>query len=109
MFEPLVDAIEPIQQPRGPRRCRPGKLHADKAYEAKHCRAYLRRRGIQCRIARKGVEAKDHLGRHRWVVERTQAWLSDFRRLATRYDRHASIYEAFLHLGCALICWNFLK
>jgi len=39
-----------------------------------------------------------------WVVERTFAWLSQFRRLRVRYEKRADIHEAFLPLGCALIC-----
>jgi transposase len=49
------------------------------------------------------------LGRWRWVVERTFAWLSQFRRLRVRYDKRADIHEAFLSLGCALICWQSLR
>jgi transposase len=41
-------------------------------------------------------------------VERSVAWLVAFRRLATRYDRHAASVLAFLHLACALICLRFL-
>jgi transposase len=43
------------------------------------------------------------------VVERTFAWLSQFRRLRVRYDRRVDIHEAFLSLGCALICWQCLR
>ena len=43
------------------------------------------------------------LGRWRWVVERTFAWLSQFRRLRVRYDKRADIHEAFLSLGCVWI------
>jgi transposase len=46
------------------------------------------------------------LGQHRWVVERTLAWLNRFRRLTIRYERRADIHEAFVTLGCALICLN---
>ncbi len=60
------------------------------------------------RIARKGIESSQRLGRHRWVVERTFAWLNSFRRLTIRYERRADIHHAFLTLGCALICWNSL-
>jgi transposase len=49
------------------------------------------------------------LGRWRWVVERTFAWLNQFRRLRVRYDKRADIHEAFLSLGCALICWQSLR
>jgi transposase len=108
VFEPLLDAIPPIRARFGRPRRRPEKLHADKAYDARHCRAYLRRRGIKSRIARKGIDSSERLGRHRWVVERTLAWLNRFRRLAIRYERRIDIHEAFLRLGCILICWNFI-
>ena len=66
-------------------------------------------RRIRPRIARNGVESSERLGRHRWVVERTLAWLNRFRRLTIRYERRADLHRAFLDLGCALICWNFLQ
>lgn len=109
MLEATVDAVAPIRQRRGRPRRRPDKLHADKAYDSRGCRRALRARGIMPRIARKGVESSERLGRHRWVVERTLAWLSRFRRLTIRYERRADIHLAFLELGCALICWNFLQ
>src|SRR5918993_844192 len=108
-FEELIDAVEPIKRPRGRPRRRPEKLHADKAYDDKKCKATLRRRGIKSRIARKGIESSEKLGPHRWVVERTLAWLSKYRRLAIRYERRDDIHEAFLHLGCSLICLNYLS
>jgi len=69
----------------------------------------LRRRGIKGRIARRGVDSSEKLGRHRWVVERTLAWLARYRRLSVRNERRADIHEAFLHLGCSLICLNYLS
>ena len=51
------------------------------------------------RIARRGRDSSQHLGRHRWVVERTFAWLNRFRRLRVRYERRADIHQAFLTLG----------
>jgi transposase len=71
-------------------------------------RAYLRRRGIGVRIARKGIESSDRLGRHRWTVERTIAWLTGYRRLATRYERRADNLTGLLHLACSLIALRFL-
>lgn len=108
VFEELIEAVPPIKRPRGRPRQRPAKLHADKGYDNRRCRRYLGRRGIRCRIARRGIESKDRLGRHRWVVERTLAWLSKYRRLAIRYERRDDIHEAFLRIGCALICFNFI-
>ena len=109
VFEHLLDAIPPIKRPRGRPRRRPGKLHADKAYDIPRCRRALSRRHITVRIARKGIDSSARLGRHRWVVERTLAWLGQFRRLTIRYERRADIHEAFLSLGCALICFRSLK
>ena len=110
VFEELIDAVEPIKGPgRGRPRKLPEKLHADKAYDDNKCKGALRRRGIKSCIARKGIESTKKLGRHRWVVERTLAWLSKYRRLTIRYERRDDIHEAFLHLGCSLICLNYLS
>jgi transposase len=79
-------------------------LSADKGYDFPGCRRALRRRGISPRIARRGVESSQRLGRHRWKVERSLAWLLANRRLTIRYERRADILTAFLHLACALIC-----
>jgi IS5 family transposase len=102
MLEEAVDAIAPLRLPakrRGRPRKRPTKLHADKGYDYPRCRRGLRQRGI---------ESSERLGRYRWVVERTLAWLNRFRRLKGRYERRADLHQAFLSLGCALICWRAL-
>ena len=110
MLLAVVDAVVPVRRRRrGRPRKRPKKLHADKAYDSHPLRRALRQRGITPRIARRGVESRERLGRHRWVVERTGAWLNCFRRLRIRYERRADIHQALLDLGCALICWNFLQ
>jgi transposase len=107
----VIDAIPPIVGPRGrpgrPRR-RPRQLHADKGDDSPRCRRALRARGIIPRIARRGIESSDCLGRHRWVVERSLAWLLGCRRLGVRYERRPELLLAFLHLACTLICLRFL-
>ena len=108
VFADLLDAVPPIKQPNGRRRKRPAKLHADKAYDIPRCRRALSQRHIRIRIARKGIDSRARRGRHRWVVERTLAWLNRFRRLTVRYERRADIHQAFLTLGCALICFKAL-
>jgi IS5 family transposase len=106
-----VDAMPPLRLD-GTRRGRPRHrlvtLHADKASASSRCRRALRRRGIIPRIARRGVESRERLGRHRWVVERTLSWFNRLRRRKVRYERRADIHEAFLSLGCVLICWQTL-
>jgi transposase len=109
LLEPLLDAVPPIRQCAGRPRRRPGKLHADKGYDYPRCRRACRRGGITPRIARRGVEGSERLGRHRWVVERTLAWFARFRRLAVRYERRADILEAFHRLAAALICLRFVE
>lgn len=110
-LEEIVDAIAPIRKPgRGrPRKKCPKKLHADKAYDFGRCRKALRKRGIAARIARRGIESSERLGRHRWVVERTLSWINRYRRLKVRYERRADIHQAFLDIGCALICWRYVQ
>jgi transposase len=109
LFEPLIDAVPPVRQCAGRPRRRPGKLHADKAYDHRRCRRACRRRGIAPRIARRGVESSERLGRHRWVAERTLAWFARFRRLTVRYERRADIWAAFHHLAASLICLRFVE
>jgi transposase len=106
VFEGLVDDLLAVRTPSGRRRCRPDTVHADKGYDAWHCRALLRRRGIGPRLARRGIESSERLGRHRWRVERALSWLSCFRRLQVRWDRDAGRFFAFVLLGCALVCCN---
>ena len=65
----------------------------------------LRARGITPVIARRKTEHGSGLGQVRWVVERTFAWLHQFKRLLGRYDRHHEIHEAFLAIGCCLVCY----
>jgi transposase len=69
-------------------------------------RSWLRKRGITPRIARRGIESSQRLGRHRWVVERTMSWLNGCRRLHRRYERKADHFLAFVGIAAALICYH---
>ena len=91
------------------RRRRPAKVHADKAYDHRRCRAYLRQRGIRPRIARRMIESSAQLGRHRWTIERTGAWLGGWRRLRIRYERSSERFYALAMLACSVICFNTLQ
>jgi transposase len=108
-LEPLLDAVPPVRQCAGRPAKRPGKLHADKGYDYDRCRKAARRRGITPRIARRGVENSERLGRHRWVVERTLAWFARFRRLAVRHERRLDVLLAFHLLAAGLICFGFVR
>lgn len=108
LLEGLLDGFAPIAQRMGRPRRRPDKLHADKAYDSRRARSSCRLRGIIPRIARRGVESRERLGRHRWVVERTLAWFHRFRRLLVRYERRADIHLGFLTLAAILVAGRFL-
>ncbi len=100
-------------------------MWADRGYDSQRLRDELAARGIEAMISkrrRKGEppapeqvvgevmrgrqrrpKTRDPLGRHRWPIERTNAWLKAKRRIATRRDRKPTTYEAFLQLGMILI------
>jgi hypothetical protein len=101
--------VPPVRQCAGRPRKRPGKLHADKGYGFDHRRRAARRRSIEPRVARRGVESSERLGRHRWVVERTLAWSARSRRLTVRYGRRLDTLHAFHLLAAALICLSFAE
>jgi len=105
---PLIDGVEPVKGKRGRPRRRPERLLADRAYDHDKYRRELWARGVKPVIARRETEHGSGLGRERWVVERTFAWLHGFRRLRTRYERLPELHQAFLDLGCAVICLRML-
>ena len=107
MAIPLVDALEPIKRPRGRPRKRPDAVYADRGYDAEEkIRKPLRRRGIVPRIAKRNTGHGSGLGTVRWVVEAAFSWLFKQRRLRVRYEKRDDIHQAFLIIGCILICWR---
>jgi transposase len=106
---PLLEAVPPIAGKPGRPRQKPDLVQADRGYDSQPHRDALKERGIESEIARRFTAHGSGLGKTRWVVERTIAWLHQFRRLRIRYERRPEIHEAFLTLGCALICWRFVE
>ena len=106
---PLLDRVPPVCGKPGRPRRRPDRVSADRGYDYEKYRRELRRRGITPEIARRGNPHGSGLGRHRWIVERTFAWLHQFKRLLVRYDRRHEIHEAFLALGCCIVCFRRLQ
>ncbi|MFD4973779.1 IS5 family transposase [Streptomyces sp. NPDC058424] len=105
-LKPLIRGIPAVRSRRGPRRRRPVKLRAGKAYFSAEHLAWLRERGLVARIARPGIESGERLGRHRWKIERSIAWLFGYHRLTVRYERKGSHFLAFLGLAAALTCYK---
>ena len=100
---PLIDAIGPVAGKRERPRKRPESLYDDRGHGHDKHRRLLRKRGVRPKIARRGAKHGSGLGKVRWVIERTFAWLHSFRRLRTRYERSGQLHTAFLQLG-AIIC-----
>jgi len=107
-LQPLVEAIPPVRGKRGHPRRRPDRVQGDRAYASQPHRQWLRRLGIEPVLAKRHTPHGRGLGVYRWVVERTLARLQQFKRLRIRYERRPELHEAFMSLGCALICWRFL-
>jgi transposase len=106
---PLLDAVPAVAgQPGRPRR-RPNSVIADRGYDHDKYRRLVRERGVEPLIARRQTEHGSGLGTQRWVVERTFAWLHNFKRLLVRYERRADIHHALLALGCCLVCFRRLR
>jgi transposase len=106
---PLVCAIPPVAGKRGRPRQRPDRIQGDRAYDSNPHRRILRALRITPVLAARRTAHGSGLGKTRWVIERSIAWLHQFRRLKLRYERLDFVHEAFLSIACSMICWNFLK
>lgn len=92
-------------------RKRPDRLIMDRAYDSNPLRKDLASQGIEPIVPRRrnNPNASHQDGRklrrysRRWIIERTNAWLHNFRRISTRHERSAVIYEGLLHMACAII------
>ncbi len=100
----LVNDVPAIKGKPGAPRYRFDELYADRAYDSEPDREALRDIGTEPKIPKRRTEHGSGLGVYRWVVERTLSWLHQFRRLRIRYERRRDIHEAFLTIGCILIC-----
>jgi transposase len=109
LAEPTLATVR-VPRARGRPRSRPGEVVADKGYDSDALRQRLRARGIRPCIPRKR-NARPRRGPkpdltgygQRWHVERTFAWLFNFRRLGVRWERSFHTYLAFLTIACFLI------
>lgn len=89
----------------------PERLIADRGYDSNPLRRRLKERGIEPIIPARcnNSRATDQDGRklrrykRRWIVERTIAWLGNFRRLTTRHERLITTYAGLFHIACAML------
>ena len=103
---PLVEAIPPVRGLPGAPLRKPGSVMGDRGYDSDPHRMRLSCRAIATEIARRNTPHGSGLGIFRYVVEQTLALLHQFRRLRTRFDKRDEVHEAFMTLGCAMICWR---
>jgi transposase len=101
----LVDAIPALRANGNSNR--PDRLLADRGYDSHSLRAALRARGIEPSIpGRRGRGqggSPDPQLKQRWTIERTNAWLHNYRRIHNRWERRPELYQALLQLACSLI------
>ncbi|MFG2233553.1 IS5 family transposase [Streptomyces sp. NPDC048723] len=118
---PQVMAAIRVGRPKGRPRTRPAVVLADKAYSSRAIREHLRRRKIKAVIPQPDdqVANRKRLGskggrppafdreayKQRNTVERCINKLKQWRGLATRYDKTATVYRAALHLA-AIHIWT---
>ncbi len=107
-LRPLVEAIPSLRGGLGRPRHRPEAVQGDRGYDCEAHRQWLHRKKIRPLLAKRNTPQGSGLGKTRWVVERTLAWLHHFRRLRLRWERRHDFLLAFLKIGCALIVWNLL-
>ena len=105
----LAQVAVPRPGPGRPR-MKPERIVADRGYDSRALWERLKRRGIDLIVPHRGNRRqrwqdgrKLRRYRHRWIVERTIAWLLDFRRLVVRHERRLDLYRAFVHAACMLI------
>jgi transposase len=87
----------------------PERLQGDGAFDAEPLRVLLRWLGITPVLGKRRRAPGSGLGKLRWFVERTIAWLHSFGRLRRRLDRLCDIQEAVLRIGCSLVCLTLLS
>ncbi len=104
----VVDFPE-IGGQRGRPRTHPQALYADAGYDSEATRSVLRWLNIEPHIRHRAEQHGSHLGRVRWVVERTISWIKGLRRMRVRYDRSATTIDAWTSLAAAVVCLHILR
>lgn len=102
----LVNSVLPIVGKPDRPRFRTEILKGAPPYDSQSFKLELIKRDIIPKITKRYTPNGSGLGVTRWVVERTLSWLHQFRRLRTRYEKRLDIHQAFLTIGCCIICFK---
>lgn len=103
----VLDFPEVGGKPGRPR-THPKRLYGDAGFDCEATRTLLHWLGIEPHIRRCREEHGSHLGRIRWVVERTISWIKGLRRMRVRYDRSATTIDAWTSIAAAVVCLHIL-
>ncbi len=111
LIEPTLEQVAVPRKGRGRPRKNPQRLIYDKAADSDPLRDRLKKRGIEliCPHRINRIKPKRQDGRklrrykRRWKIERSIAWIANFRRLVVRYERKITMFYAFVHVACLLI------
>jgi len=105
---PAVVSFPAVGGKPGRPRTHPGKLYADAGFDCEATRSLLRWLGIEPHIRHRNGDHGSHLGRVRWVVERTISWIKGLRRMRVRYDRSGTSIDAWTSIAAAVVCLQIL-
>ena len=97
-----------VPRTKGRPRQKPERVIADRAYDSDPLRERLMKRGIELIVPyrsnnkQRRYEDGRKLRRYkrRWIIERTNAWFGQFRRLLVRHEHLIATYRAFFYLAC---------
>lgn len=103
---PIVLEFPRIKGKPGRPKEHPDQAYADRGYDCDATRLLLKWLGIEPKIAKRRTEHGSGLGKVRWVVERTIAWLKGMKRMRVRWDRLPTIQHAWNALAMSVICFN---
>jgi putative transposase len=101
LFSPVIQRPLPSEKA-------PQHLYLDKGYDYPEVDEIVAAFGYTAHISRRGQtpDKMEQIPKYRWVVERTHAWLNNFRRVLIRWEKKVDNYLSFLHFACAWICFR---
>lgn len=105
---PAVVSFPEVGGKPGRPRTHPAKLYADAGFDCEATRTILRWLGIEPHIRHRKGDHGSHLGKVRWVVERTISWIKGLRRMRVRYDRSQTSIDAWTSIAAAVVCLQIL-
>lgn len=116
LAESTLARVKVPRKGRGRPRCRLKRVIADRGYDSDALRRRFQQRGtelivpyrkyIRCRRFQDKRKLRRY--RKRWKIERTNAWLQNFRRIQVRYDRILTVFQGFFHCTCLIIALRHL-